>query len=164
MAAAHRCLRIKAMSMAFLTDEDTAMVRGPMASGALVQMLEQTLRGELDVLLVDMPPGTGDIQLTLAQKVTLAGAVIITTPQDIALIDARKGVKCSARLTCRYWASLKTWLPTVAAPVVTRSRYSAPAAVNRWRPNTVRARPNCPCRCVSGNRRPGCVHVDRGCR
>ena len=64
---------IKAMSMAFLTDEDTAMVwRGPMASGALVQMLEQTLWGELDVLLVDMPPGTGDIQLTLAQKVTLA--------------------------------------------------------------------------------------------
>lgn len=85
---------IKAMSMAFLTDEDTAMVwRGPMASGALVQMLEQTLWGELDVLLVDMPPGTGDIQLTLAQKVTLAGAVIITTPQDIALIDARKGVE-----------------------------------------------------------------------
>ena len=85
---------IKAMSMAFLTDEGTAMVwRGPMASGALVQMLEQTLWGELDVLLVDMPPGTGDIQLTLAQKVTLAGALIVTTPQDIALIDARKGVE-----------------------------------------------------------------------
>ncbi len=85
---------IKAMSMAFLTDEATAMVwRGPMASGALVQMLEQTLWGDLDVLLVDMPPGTGDIQLTLAQKVTLAGAVIVTTPQDIALIDARKGVE-----------------------------------------------------------------------
>ena len=80
--------------MAFLTDEATAMVwRGPMASGALVQMLEQTLWGDLDVLLVDMPPGTGDIQLTLAQKVTLAGAVIVTTPQDIALIDARKGVE-----------------------------------------------------------------------
>ena len=85
---------IKAMSMAFLTDEATAMVwRGPMASGALVQMLEQTLWGELDVLLVDMPPGTGDIQLTLAQKATLAGAVIVTTPQDIALIDAKKGIE-----------------------------------------------------------------------
>ena len=85
---------IKAMSMAFLTDETTAMVwRGPMASGALVQMLEQTLWGELDVLLVDMPPGTGDIQLTLAQKATLAGAVIVTTPQDIALIDAKKGIE-----------------------------------------------------------------------
>ncbi|MDB3923188.1 Mrp/NBP35 family ATP-binding protein, partial [Luminiphilus sp.] len=85
---------IKAMSMAFLTDETTAMVwRGPMASGALVQMLEQTLWGELDILLVDMPPGTGDIQLTLAQKATLAGAVIVTTPQDIALIDAKKGIE-----------------------------------------------------------------------
>ncbi|MBT6332872.1 MAG: P-loop NTPase, partial [Halieaceae bacterium] len=77
-----------------LTDETTAMVwRGPMASGALVQMLEQTLWGELDVLLVDMPPGTGDIQLTLAQKAALAGAVIVTTPQDIALIDAKKGIE-----------------------------------------------------------------------
>ncbi|EAW39684.1 ParA family protein [marine gamma proteobacterium HTCC2080] len=85
---------IKAMSMAFLTDETTAMVwRGPMASGALVQMLEQTLWGELDILLVDMPPGTGDIQLTLAQKAALAGAVIVTTPQDIALIDAKKGIE-----------------------------------------------------------------------
>jgi ATP-binding protein involved in chromosome partitioning len=64
-----------------------------MASGALVQMLEQTLWGELDVLLVDMPPGTGDIQLTLAQKAALAGAVIVTTPQDIALIDAKKGIE-----------------------------------------------------------------------
>ena len=64
-----------------------------MASGALVQMLEQTLWGELDIFLVDMPPGTGDIQLTLAQKATLAGAVIVTTPQDIALIDAKKGIE-----------------------------------------------------------------------
>ena len=64
-----------------------------MASGALVQMLEQTLWGDLDILLIDMPPGTGDIQLTLSQKVTLSGAVIVTTPQDIALLDARKGIE-----------------------------------------------------------------------
>lgn len=85
---------IKAMSMGFLTTERTPMVwRGPMASGALVQMLQQTLWGELDVLLVDMPPGTGDIQLTLSQKAALSGAVIVTTPQDIALLDARKGIE-----------------------------------------------------------------------
>ena len=85
---------IKAMSMGFLTDEKTAMVwRGPMASGALVQLLEQTEWGNLDVLLVDMPPGTGDIQLTLAQKASLSGAIIVTTPQDIALIDAWKGIE-----------------------------------------------------------------------
>lgn len=85
---------LKAMSMGFLTDESTATVwRGPMASGALVQMLEQTLWGPLDVMLVDMPPGTGDIQLTLAQKTALAGAVVVTTPQDIALIDAKKGIE-----------------------------------------------------------------------
>jgi len=85
---------IKAMSMGFLTNERTPAVwRGPMASGALVQMLEQTLWGDLDVLLVDMPPGTGDIQLTLSQKAALSGAIIVTTPQDIALIDAQKGVE-----------------------------------------------------------------------
>ena len=85
---------IKAMSMGFLTTDRTPMVwRGPMASGALMQMLDQTRWGDLDVLVVDMPPGTGDIQLTLSQKVALAGAVIVTTPQDIALLDARKGIE-----------------------------------------------------------------------
>ncbi len=85
---------VKAMSMGFLGNERTPNVwRGPMAAGALMQMLEQTLWGALDVLLVDMPPGTGDIQLTLSQKAALAGAVIVTTPQDIALLDARKGVE-----------------------------------------------------------------------
>ena len=84
---------LKTMSMGFLASERTPMVwRGPMAGGALVQMLEQTLWGELDYLVIDMPPGTGDIQLTLSQKATVAGAVIVTTPQDIALLDARKGL------------------------------------------------------------------------
>jgi len=85
---------LKTMSMGYLVDDRTPMVwRGPMAGGALAQMLEQTVWGELDVLVIDMPPGTGDIQLTLSQKATLAGAVIVTTPQDIALLDARKGIE-----------------------------------------------------------------------
>jgi ATP-binding protein involved in chromosome partitioning len=85
---------LKTMSMGYLVEEKTPMVwRGPMAGGALAQMLEHTAWGELDVLVIDMPPGTGDIQLTLSQKAQVAGAVIVTTPQDIALLDAQKGVE-----------------------------------------------------------------------
>lgn len=85
---------IKSMSMGYLVTEQTPMVwRGPMATGALLQLLNQTLWGELDYLVVDMPPGTGDIQLTLAQQAQVAGAVIVTTPQDIALLDARKAIE-----------------------------------------------------------------------
>jgi ATP-binding protein involved in chromosome partitioning len=84
---------IKAMSMGVLVDMDTALVwRGPMVSSAVEQLLKDVEWGELDVLVLDMPPGTGDIQLTISQKVKLAGAVIITTPQEMALIDARKGI------------------------------------------------------------------------
>ena len=89
-----KALGLKAMSMSFLVDENTPMVwRGPMATGALQQLLAQTDWGPLDYLIVDMPPGTGDIQLTLSQKVPVSGAVIVTTPQDIALLDARKGIE-----------------------------------------------------------------------
>ncbi|MDV7211034.1 iron-sulfur cluster carrier protein ApbC [Azotobacter beijerinckii] len=85
---------VQLMSMAFLTDDNTPMVwRGPVVSGALLQLATQTAWEDLDYLVVDMPPGTGDIQLTLAQKVPVAGAVIVTTPQDLALLDARKGVE-----------------------------------------------------------------------
>ncbi|NJM32765.1 MAG: iron-sulfur cluster carrier protein ApbC [Limnobacter sp.] len=85
---------IQAMSIGFLIEADTPMVwRGPMVTSALEQLLRQTTWQNLDYLVVDMPPGTGDIQLTLAQKVPLTGVVIVTTPQDIALIDARKGLK-----------------------------------------------------------------------
>jgi ATP-binding protein involved in chromosome partitioning len=85
---------IKCMSIGFLVDEDTPMIwRGPMVMSALTQMLNDVAWGELDILVVDMPPGTGDAQLTLVQKVPLAGAIIVSTPQEIALIDARRGLK-----------------------------------------------------------------------
>ena len=85
---------VQAMSIGFMIDPDTPMVwRGPMVTQALEQLLKDTRWREVDFLVVDMPPGTGDIQLTLAQKVPVTGAVIVTTPQDIALIDARKGLR-----------------------------------------------------------------------
>ena len=84
---------VKCMSMGFMVAEDTPMIwRGPMVQSALLQMLRDVAWGELDILVVDMPPGTGDAQLTMAQQVPLSGAVIISTPQDIALLDARKGL------------------------------------------------------------------------
>lgn len=84
---------IKVISMGFLVDEETPMIwRGPMVISAITQMLREVQWGEIDMLIVDMPPGTGDVQLTLAQQVPLAGAVIVSTPQDLALIDARKGL------------------------------------------------------------------------
>lgn len=84
---------LKVMSMGFLVEEETPMIwRGPMVISALTQMLREVAWGDLDVLVVDMPPGTGDAQLTMAQQVPLSGAVIVSTPQDLALIDARKGL------------------------------------------------------------------------
>ncbi len=85
---------VQVMSIGFLVDADNPMIwRGPMVTQALEQLLRQTNWGDLDYLIVDMPPGTGDIQLTLSQKVPLTGVVIVTTPQDIALLDAKKGLK-----------------------------------------------------------------------
>ena len=85
---------VEAMSIGLLVDQDTPMIwRGPMATQALSQLLNDTRWGDLDVLVVDLPPGTGDIQLTMAQKIPVAGAVIVTTPQDIATLDARKALK-----------------------------------------------------------------------
>jgi ATP-binding protein involved in chromosome partitioning len=85
---------LQAMSIGFLVDEETPMIwRGPMVTQALQQLLNDTNWKDLDYLIVDLPPGTGDIQLTLAQQVPVSGAVIVTTPQDIALLDARKGLK-----------------------------------------------------------------------
>ena len=85
---------VQVMSIGFLVDGDQAMIwRGPMATQALEQLLRQTNWKDLDYLIVDLPPGTGDIQLTLSQRVPMTGAVIVTTPQDIALLDAKKGIK-----------------------------------------------------------------------
>ena len=85
---------VKCMSMGFVMSPNTpAIWRGPMASGALQRLLSDTKWGNLDILLVDMPPGTGDIQLTISQRVPLGGAIIVTTPQDIALLDARKAIE-----------------------------------------------------------------------
>ncbi|SFE58026.1 iron-sulfur cluster carrier protein ApbC [Paracidovorax wautersii] len=85
---------VQVMSIGFLIDQDEAMIwRGPMATQALEQLLRQTNWKDLDYLIIDMPPGTGDIQLTLSQRVPMTGAVIVTTPQDIALLDAKKGIK-----------------------------------------------------------------------
>jgi ATP-binding protein involved in chromosome partitioning len=87
-------LGVKIMSMGFLVDDDSPVIwRGPMVMRALVQFLGDTLWGDLDYLILDLPPGTGDAQLTIVQQVSLAGAVIVTTPQDIALLDARKGLQ-----------------------------------------------------------------------
>jgi len=85
---------LQVMSIGFLVDDDQAMIwRGPMATQALEQLLRQTHWSDLDYLIIDMPPGTGDIALTLSQRVPLTGAIIVTTPQDLALIDAKKGLK-----------------------------------------------------------------------
>ncbi len=89
---------LKAMSIGLLVDEETPMIwRGPMVMGALEQLMGQVAWGPLDVMIVDMPPGTGDAQLTMAQRVKLAGAVIVSTPQDVALLDARRGVRMFER-------------------------------------------------------------------
>jgi ATP-binding protein involved in chromosome partitioning len=85
---------LQAMSIGFMIDDETPMIwRGPMVTQALEQLLSDTNWKDLDYLVIDLPPGTGDVQLTLAQKVPVSGAVIVTTPQDIALLDARKGLK-----------------------------------------------------------------------
>ncbi len=90
---------VKVMSIGFLVDEETPMIwRGPMVISAITQLLKDVAWGELDVLVVDMPPGTGDAQLTMAQQTPLAGAVIVSTPQDLALLDARRGIAMFKRV------------------------------------------------------------------
>ena len=85
---------LQSMSIGYLVNEETPMIwRGPMVTSALEQLLGDTNWSDLDYLIIDLPPGTGDIQLTLCQKIPVSGAIIVTTPQDIALLDARKGLK-----------------------------------------------------------------------
>ena len=124
---------IQVMSIGFLVDNDQAMIwRGPMATQALEQLLRQTNWKDLDYLIVDMPPGTGDIQLTLAQKVPVTGAVIVTTPQDIALLDARKGLKMFEKVGVPILGLVENMSITSAPSAVTRSTSSAPAVASRW--------------------------------
>ena len=131
---------VASMSMAFLTREKTAMVwRGPMASGALQQMIESTRWGDLDLLLVDMPPGTGDIQLTLSQRTKLAGAVVVTTPQDIALIDARRAVEMFNKVSVPVLGMIQNMEPTSAHNAVMKTLCLAAKEAKRWRMNTTLA-------------------------
>jgi ATP-binding protein involved in chromosome partitioning len=122
---------LQAISIGFLIDADTPMVwRGPMVTQALEQLLKDTRWRDLDYLIVDLPPGTGDIQLTLAQKVPVTGAVIVTTPQDIALIDARKGpqdVREGRHSRSSAWS--RTWRCTCARNAATGAISSARAAL-----------------------------------
>ena len=100
---------IASMSIAYLMPEDKAPAiwRGPMVSGALQQLIRDTQWGELDYLIIDLPPGTGDIQLTMAQKIPVTGAVVVTTPQDVALIDARKAIEMLRKVNIPVWGVIE---------------------------------------------------------
>ncbi len=118
---------LKVMSMGFLVDEEVAMIwRGPMIQSALLQMLREVAWGDLDVLVVDMPPGTGDAQLTMAQQVPLAGAVIVSTPQDLALIDARKGLAMFRKVEVPVLGIVENMSYFIAPDTGTSLRYLRP--------------------------------------
>jgi ATP-binding protein involved in chromosome partitioning len=124
---------VRLMSMAFVVDPDQPVIwRGPMIHSAIRQFLTDVDWGQLDYLIIDLPPGTGDAQLTLAQSVPLTGAVIVTTPQEVALADALKVCACSRNSKCRFWASWKTWDPTPIRRRVRRSLSLARAAGSAW--------------------------------
>ena len=117
------------MSIGFLVEEDTAMIwRGPMVMSAITQMLRDVAWGTLDVLVVDMPPGTGDAQLTLAQNVPLKGAVIVSTPQDLSLIDARRGLAMFKKVDVPVLGIVENMSYFQCPHCGTRSEFSAMAA------------------------------------
>ena len=128
---------VQVMSIGFLVDQDEAMIwRGPMATQALEQLLRQTNWKSLDYLIVDMPPGTGDIQLTLSQRVPMTGAVIVTTPQDIALLDAKKGIKMFEKVGVPSSVWWRTWRCTCAPTAATLNTSLAQTAARSWPPKT----------------------------
>jgi ATP-binding protein involved in chromosome partitioning len=128
---------LEVMSIGLLIDEEQPMVwRGPMVTQALNQLIGDTNWGELDYLVIDMPPGTGDIQLTLSQRVPVSGAVIVTTPQDIALLDARKGLKMFEKVSVPVLGVVENMSTHLCSQCGTRSTSSAPAAARAWRPST----------------------------
>jgi len=131
---------LQASSIGFLIDKDEAMIwRGPMVTQALEQLLRQTKWRDLDYLLIDLPPGTGDIHLTLSQRVPITGAVIVTTPQEVALMDARKGLRMFE----------KTWRYTPVPIAVTLSTFLAQVARRLWQPIS-RCRSWAVCRWICG--------------
>jgi len=100
---------VQCMSIGFLVDEESPVIwRGPMITQALTRLLQETRWENLDYLIVDLPPGTGDIHLTLAQRMPVSAALIVTTPQDLALLDARKGLRMFEKATCRCSGSSRT--------------------------------------------------------
>ena len=118
---------LKVMSIGFLVEEETPMIwRGPMVMSALTQMLREVEWGTLDVMVVDMPPGTGDAQLTMAQQVPLAGAVIVSTPQDLALIDARRGIAMFRRVNVPVLGIVENMSTFICPHCGTRSRHLRP--------------------------------------
>ena len=125
---------LQSMSVGYLIDEEAPMIwRGPMVTQALQQLLSETNWRDIDYLVVDLPPGTGDIQLTLAQKIPVSGAVIVTTPQDIALLDARKGLKMFEKVEVPVLGIVES---ISAASAAMPSISSVPAAARAWPSNT----------------------------
>ncbi len=140
---------IQVMSIGFLVSPEEATIwRGPMATQALEQLLRQTNWKDLDYLIVDMPPGTGDIQLTLSQRVPLTGAVIVTTPQDIALLDAKKASRCLTKWGCPFWVWWRTWPFTSALSAGTMNIFSGKTVGSTW-PNNSKSITWAPCHWIS---------------
>ena len=147
------------MSIGFLIEEETPMIwRGPMVMSALTQMLREVEWGTLDVMVVDMPPGTGDAQLTMAQQVPLKGAVIVSTPQDLALIDARRGIAMFRRVNVPVLGIVENMSYFQCPQCGTRTIFSAMAA-RATRPSAWACRSSARCRCTwrsARNRTPAC--------
>lgn len=136
-------------SIGYLVTEDNAMVwRGPMASKALMQLLNETLWPELDYLVLDMPPGTGDIQLTLAQNVPVTGALVVTTPQDIALIDARKGIVMFEKVNVPVLGVVENMSVHICSQCGHQESVFGSGGAENWRSSII---PACSfnCRCIS---------------
>ena len=154
---------VEAMSIGLLVDQDTPMIwRGPMATQALSQLLNDTRWGDLDVLVVDLPPGTGDIQLTMAQKIPVAGAVIVTTPQDIATLDARKALKMFEKVNIPVLGLIENMAVHVCAQLRPRRAH---LRRRRRRADGRAVRGAAAGRAAAGDRHPRagrCRHPDRG--
>ena len=136
------------MSIGFLIEEETPMIwRGPMVMSAITQMLREVEWGKLDVMVVDMPPGTGDAQLTMAQQVPLKGAVIVSTPQDLALIDARRGIAMFKRVNVPVLGIVEN-MSYFLCPTAARAPTSSATAARATRPSGWACRSSARCRCT----------------